>query len=266
MIKAVRILKIKEILYNLGTVKVDELSDMMGVSLVTIRNDLAELEEEGFVTRTHGGAVINEKKRVGFPDFRLEKSMEDSISQNVVIPLPAERQIAYLVKQMIQDDAWIFLGCGSTCATIAQALSEKRVNVVTNSILVATMLAQNPLANVLITGGYLSGSYRSYMSGDIFEESLRNIRVDMAFFGVAAVNFDSGFSVHGLAERSIYAAVKKVSREMVMVGGSYKYGKDSYFTIANLDEPDIVIAERDIPEEYEKYFKEHGIKFIKPME
>ena len=209
MIKGVRLAKIKEILYNVGSVKVEELSELMNVSPVTIRNDLNELEKENFASRIHGGAVINPDKQVSRPDFRLNKDLEDVVSQNIIIPLSAERQIGAIAKSLIKEDTWIFLGCGSTCASVAQAILDRKVNVVTNSILVATILSQNPTANVMVTGGYLSGSYRSYMAGDVFEQSLANIRVDMAFFGTAAINFERGFSVQGLQERSIYSSVKK---------------------------------------------------------
>ena len=249
MIKGVRLAKIKEILYNVGSVKVEELSELMNVSPVTIRNDLNELEKENFASRIHGGAVIYPDKQVSRPDFRLNKDLEDVVSQNIIIPLSAERQIGAIAKSLIKEDTWIFLGCGSTCASVAQAILDRKVNVVTNSILVATILSQNPTANVMVTGGYLSGSYRSYMAGDVFEQSLANIRVDMAFFGTAAINFERGFSVQGLQERRIYSSVKKIARQMVIVASTYKYGKDSYFTLADLDEPDMIIAEQDIPEQ-----------------
>ncbi len=266
MIKGVRLAKIKEILYNVGSVKVEELSELMNVSPVTIRNDLNELEKENFASRIHGGAVINPDKQVSRPDFRLNKDLEDVVSQNIIIPLSAERQIGAIAKSLIKEDTWIFLGCGSTCASVAQAILDRKVNVVTNSILVATILSQNPTANVMVTGGYLSGSYRSYMAGDVFEQSLANIRVDMAFFGTAAINFERGFSVQGLQERSIYSSVKKIARQMVIVASTYKYGKDSYFTLADLDEPDMIIAEQDIPEQYARFFAAHHISLVTQME
>ena len=266
MIKGVRLAKIKEILYNVGSVKVEELSELMNVSPVTIRNDLNELEKENFASRIHGGAVINPDKQVSRPDFRLNKDLEDVVSQNIIIPLSAERQIGAIAKSLIKEDTWIFLGCGSTCASVAQAILDRKVIVVTNSILVATILSQNPMANVMVTGGYLSGSYRSYMAGDVFEQSLANIRVDMAFFGTAAINFERGFSVQGLQERSIYSSVKKIARQMVIVASTYKYGKDSYFTLADLDEPDMIIAEQDIPEQYARFFAAHHISLVTQME
>lgn len=266
MIKGVRLAKIKEILYNVGSVKVEELSELMNVSPVTIRNDLNELEKENFASRIHGGAVINPDKQVSRPDFRLNKDLEDVVSQNIIIPLSAERQIGAIAKSLIKEDTWIFLGCGSTCASVAQAILDRKVNVVTNSILVATILSQNPMGNVMVTGGYLSGSYRSYMAGDVFEQSLANIRVDMAFFGTAAINFERGFSVQGLQERSIYSSVKKIARQMVIVASTYKYGKDSYFTLADLDEPDMIIAEQDIPEQYARFFAAHHISLVTQME
>ena len=266
MIKGVRLSKIKEILYNVGSVKVDELAKLLNVSLVTVRHDLNELEAEGFLSRVHGGAVINDDKKISIPDFHLRKDLEDVVTKNIVVPLNAERKIGLLAGSLIQENSWIFLGCGSTCASIAQSLLDRRVNVVTNSVLVATVLAQNTLANVMVTGGFLSGSYRSYMSGDVFENSLANIRVDIAFFGTAAINFERGFSVQGLDERSIYCSVKKIARQTAIVAGTYKYGKDSYFTLADLDEPDMVIAESDIPADYKRYFDDHHISLVTQVE
>ena len=266
MIKDDRLSKIKEILYNVNSVKVDELANLLNVSLVTIRHDLSELEAEGFAIRVHGGAILNEDKKVSVPNFYLRKDLEDVVSKNIIIPLNAERTIGVLAGNLIRENSWIFLGCGSTCASIAQILVDRQVNVVTNSVLVATVLAQNARANVLVTGGYLSGSYRSYMAGDIFEQAISNIRVDIAFFGTAAVNFERGFCVQGMEERSIYSSVKKIARQMAIVASSYKYGKDSYFTLADLDEPDLIIAEADPPAEYKRYFDEHHTTLVTQAE
>lgn len=266
MIKGLRVAKIKEILINVGSVKVDELSQLMDVSLVTIRNDLRELEKEGFATRIHGGAIINADKRVGEFDPRLRQGIGDVVTKDILIPLSAEKRIAYIAQNMIADNSWIFLGCGSTCASIAHALIDKRINVLTNSILVASMFAESPMVNVIVAGGVLAGSYRSYTYGDLFVKSIQNMRVDMAFFGTSAINFEQGFSVRGQEEGSIFRAVRKISRQMIIVAGAYKYGKDSYFTLANLDEPDMVIVEKDIPSDFKGYFDDHGVKVVTQVE
>ena len=67
-------------------------------------------------------------------------------------------------------------------------------------------------------------------------------------------------------ERSIYLSVKKISRQMVIAASTYKYGKDSYFTLADLDEPDMIIAEKEIPEEYKTFFCEHNVAFVTQTE
>ena len=266
MIKSVRFAKIQEILYNIGSVRVDELSDLLGVSAVTIRNDLNELEQKGIATRVHGGAIANETESVQKSYFDVTRDVEEVVSKNIIIPSTAERQIALIVRSMVKEGSWIYLGCGCTCATIANALSDMRINVVTNSILVANMLAKSPMANVLMAGGYLSGNFRSYTSGDIFENTIRDIRVDYAFFGTSAISFEHGFAVKEPYEKSIYQAVKKIAKKMVIVAGAYKYSKDSYFTMADMDEPDMVIADHKIPDEFQRYFDRHEISLVTQVE
>ncbi len=266
MIKSVRMAKIQEILYNVGSVRVDELSELLGVSQVTIRSDLNELEQMGLASRVHGGAVALETDNRFKPVFDVSKDVEEVVSRNVIIPLSAERQISLIARNVIREGSWIYLGCGSTCATIAGTISDLRINVLTNSILVATMLAKSPTVNVLMAGGYLSGNYRSYTSGDIFENTIKDIRVDYAFFGTSAISFEHGFAVKEPYEKSIYQAVKKVAKKTVIVAGAYKYAKDSYFTLADLCEPDMVIADHDVPMEYKRYFDENGISLVTSVE
>src|SRR5258708_21245508 len=61
--------QILRLLEHEGNVKVENLAERFAVSQVTIRKDLAELEEQGLLQRTYGGAVFLYRRRVNISFF-----------------------------------------------------------------------------------------------------------------------------------------------------------------------------------------------------
>jgi len=68
-----RLEQILDLLRDQGRVSVSELSDRFDVSAVTIRNDLATLNQQGRLVRTHGGAVLRNNQATDLPAFTLRK-------------------------------------------------------------------------------------------------------------------------------------------------------------------------------------------------
>ena len=116
-------------------VVVGELSKIYGVSEETIRRDLEKLENDGYVIKSYGGAVLNENVNIDMP-FNVRKNT------NVV----GKQRIAEIVKSMVKDGERLMLDSSSTAVFIAKALKEERRNltVITNSIEIIIELFDRP--------------------------------------------------------------------------------------------------------------------------
>lgn len=243
MRKKDRILKIQELIIAQGEVLVTELAELFSVSEVTIRNDLEEMEAGGRLQRVHGGARMKESvENAFFPRSILRADITDFTAEKV--------HIGRLARQVIPEREWIFLGCGDTCAAIAQALLDRQVNVVTNNLIAAAILTLNHNAEVCVTGGTLSGYDHHFMAGDVFQNSMRNLRVKLAIFGASGVEYDTGFSCSSVYERGVFEAVSAVSESIVFALGSEKFGVQSFTSIASVSDANLTLSDPGVPANY----------------
>ena len=251
MFKVERIRRIKEILSECYQIDVATLSNLLGVSDATIRNDFEELEQEGFLTRFHGGATIHSID---------EKENQDDLFGGVSVSFDKNKeQLGLIASKLIQEREWIFLGPGTTSYYIAKALLQrKNINVLTNNFGVASVLSSNVNIQVVFLGGKLIPHY-SYSFPDDIETSFRNMYLDKCFFSVDGVDFDGGYTLSDWNIQEMIKTVSKKSKQLVFTIDSTKFGKRSFRKIGNLDFPDILITNGDMPAEFESYYTEHGV-------
>src|SRR5690349_18605931 len=143
-----------------------ELATRFGVSAVTIRADLAALEHMGAVVRTHGGA--------------LPRSDNDELPIDVKQTLNrAEKvRIATAALELIRGGETIILDSGTTTAEIAKQLRTVKlasINVITNALNIAALLANAPHVNVIMPGGILRQKSWS-LSGPQAEQALSTLQ------------------------------------------------------------------------------------------
>lgn len=253
--KNTRLEKIKKIMVQNNRIEVTTLSQLLDVSKVTIRNDLKELEAEGFLMRTHGGATIN-----------------TDISQNLQVSFPGSPQaadsdsplyrIASKAEEITRDNEWIFLGSGSTCYAIAQALAHKHVQIVTNNLYVSTYLAAFPNVNVITCGGKVHNGRIPFLYGDLALSNISSMLFSKAFIGVSGADFKHGYSVSNDVERNIFKALQDCSEKMVIVTESSKFGRAAFMHLEGLDIADTLITDSGIPDAYKDYYTNSSTELL----
>lgn len=253
MFKAERLQKIKEIIYDRKQVDVLTLSEILGVSDVTIRSDLEQLEKTGFITRMHGGAVLNESST-------HQTVVNEALScQNIEYDKNKE-EIGKIAANLIQEREWVFLGPGTTCYYIAkELLQRKSINILTNNFYVVNVLFANPSVNVIVAGGQMNHETGSTY-GDIFSRSIENIFFSKAFFSVDGVDANAGYTVSAAGETELIRAVSQKTQEMIFTIDHTKFGSISFMQIGGLDMAKTVISNDKMPTYYKKYFFENGIR------
>jgi DeoR/GlpR family transcriptional regulator of sugar metabolism len=127
-----------------GQVNIAEMSARFGVSEMTLRRDLAQLEAEGLLRRTHGGAIKTESG-----------SFEPPFAMRAKFNLEAKRAIALSIAAEIEDGQTVILDGGSTGTAIAEALVGRSLTVCALNIRVAEILSSSPMTRVMVPGGQI---------------------------------------------------------------------------------------------------------------
>lgn len=242
--------KIAEALKAKSSIKVNELSNIFNVSESTIRRDLQDMEEQGLLTRTHGGAVSIKKTNFE-PTF---KEKEDEKQDEKVL-------IGTIAASMVEDEDTIILDSGTTTLEIARHLKAKNITVITNSIDIASELSSRNDIELIVTGGTLRVTTRA-MVGNITESILKNFRVDKAFIGSNGISVEEGITTPNFPEAQTKKAMMNVANKVMIVADSSKFNQVSFSVICPIRAVTAIITSSDLETDIIKDFEEAGVKII----
>ena len=234
-------------------VVVSELSQIYKVSEETIRRDLEKLENDGFVIKSYGGAVINENANVDLP-FNIRKK------RNVI----SKQKIAEVISSRIKDGTSIMLDASSTAVYIAKALKErKNLTLITNSIEILIEMFDTPNVNVLSTGGaMIEGSFA--LVGPQTDKMLKSYHVDVAIVSAKGFDLETGMTDTEELHANNKKTMLHAGREKVLAVDSSKFGKTAFTEIGTLEDISMVVTDAKPDEVWLQAFKEYGIECIYP--
>jgi DeoR family transcriptional regulator of aga operon len=234
-----------------GQVDVNALSKELGVSEVTIRNDLSKLEEKKMLIRARGGAI--KLDGVG-KDFHLS----DKNKQN----LEEKKRIGQAAAALIEDNDTIILDSGTTTIEIARHLSKiNNLTVITNALNVANELAEYENANIIIPGGFLRKNSLSLI-GAAAGESFKNYFCDKLFLAVDGFSTLHGLSTPNVDEAHLNRIMIDISKKIIVVADSSKFSRRSLAFIAPISKVDTVVTDSGILPEDQKKLENAGIELI----
>jgi DeoR/GlpR family transcriptional regulator of sugar metabolism len=236
---------ILKILQESGSLKVDELARELGVSKVTIRQDLELLKQQGLLYRAHGGAILN--SRVGFErPFQVEETS-----------FKAEKErIGKAAAGLIKAGETVILDVGTTVTAAARQLQNyPELTVITNALNIALLFEDSPHINVLVTGGTLRPQQHSLVNpyGKLL---LEQIRADVAIIGVNGVSAAYGISNVNVAEAEMKQLFIQAAARRIVLADSGKIGKVGFARFAAISDIDHLITDDQAdPEELTKLRK-----------
>ncbi len=234
-----------------GKVTVDTLASMYGVSTVTIRNDLNNLDKKGLLVRSRGGAI--------FPS-RLVKEL--SINQKHCKNQKIKKKIAIAAASLIKNGDAVILDSGTTTEELALELrNHKQLKVLTNGLNVATKLAQIDNMEVMVTGGTLRQKSLSFFD-DKAESSLRHCHFDKVILGVDGFDLEAGITTHFAQEASLNRLMCEKSSQIIVITDSSKFGKRGCYIVQALNNINTVITDKGISATYIDAFALAGIQLI----
>ncbi|MHB1001322.1 MAG: DeoR/GlpR family DNA-binding transcription regulator [Armatimonadota bacterium] len=251
VIAAERRRRILEWIRQYGTVEVVDLAESFGVGMNTIRNDLDVLQDEGKLTRVHGGAVIIETSTPRPPYIETRSANMDDKSRI------AEAALAY-----VPDSGAIFIGAGSTTYQLAMKLpSSRQYHVVTNSIEVAGYLAAGGFAHVDILGGSIrSDSLASdgSLATNIFDE----IFWEATFMGAAAIDLQRGITTLDWSGAKWERKLIEHAGRVIVLCDSSKLGRFSHGRVGPVSLIDVLITDNAADKTFIDEIRKQGVEVI----
>jgi DeoR family transcriptional regulator, fructose operon transcriptional repressor len=229
---------------------VTELCARFEVSPATMRSDLRDLEQEGHLVRTHGGATVKDKAR-----FELE-AREKGIQH------PEEkRAVARRALEQIEDGDTIVIDTGSTTYQLAALLEAKRdITVVTNDLTIAGLLEDHPTATIHLVGGVVRKRFHCTV-GERASHFLHGLKVDKAFMAANGFSVEAGATTPDLQHAEMKRQMMAIATKIYLLLDSSKLGKTSFAQFVSADAIDCLIVDAIEPEEA-RLLDEHGVEVI----
>ena len=244
-----RMQAIRKALLRGEEVAVDVLARQLKVSSMTIRRDLEQLESQGDIIRTYGGAALTQR-------LTFEFSFRDQQNNNY-----AQKQaIAQQAVAMVQDGRVVMLDTGTTTLQIAQALVGKQdVTLITTSLAIVSKVQFAPGIKVVLLGGFLRRGSPD-IHGPLAEQNIEQFKTDIAFMGADAIDdqgttYSSDLQVVNL-DRKMAANAARV----IVVADSSKFGKSDMCKILGPKEYDLILTDGRINKTLLKQLRHKKIK------
>lgn len=234
-------------------VEVIDIMDAFQVSAITARRDLMQLEKEGLLVRTHGGAIRhqNNVKRKVF-----------SYDQKAVLNRERKEYIAGLAVSLIQEGDVIFIDSGSTLYYLTAHLKNfQHLTVITNSLPVAGELLTYTNIRINLIGGEADPE-RMAVYGLVAENTLEQYHANKAFIGADGVSLQMGLTTYDEKEAAISRKIAATSEEVYLLCDSSKIEKNSFVKFAPLSILKALITDKELPADIKNAYKDMGIKII----
>jgi DeoR/GlpR family transcriptional regulator of sugar metabolism len=231
-----------------GAVRVSELTQLLGVSDMTVRRDLDVLAGSGLIDKVHGGATARRVLSTDEPGFDAKSNRQ----------FREKEAIARAARALVEPGMAIALGGGTTTWRLAHHLRDvHELTVVTNSIQVANVLHQSPLGDltVVVTGGVRTPS--DALVGPVAVTALSTLHVDVLFTGVHGMAPDAGFTTPNLLEAETNRALIDCAERLVVIADHTKWGVRGLSRFARLEEAHALITDAGLPPEAKTVLGEH---------
>lgn len=236
-----------------GKILVRDLRTQFGVSDVTIRQDLNEMEKAGLLVRTYGGAI--EKTR---------STIDSPFDERVTKRLPQKIVIAKAAMQLIAEGDSIILDGGSTVLELTrfiQCNTDIHVSVVVNFIPHLIYLENSKNINLIVPGGSYDNSIKCLL-GPMTISALDTLYVDKAFISTTGLSIEQGITCTSLLEAEVRKKMLSKARTKILLADSSKIGKNSFVSAGTLQQIDILVTDWEISESDYNYLTNFGINVV----
>jgi len=236
-----------------GFAAVEDLAEKFDVSVITIRRDLDQLESDGLIERTHGGAIYTRH-------IASESPYKVKNIRNHKLKTAIGRRAA----KIADAGDTVFVNSGSTTFQIIMALLNlPDIRIITNNITAVLEADPGPDNQLLLIGG----QYRFNSGctiGSFAAEMIRGLNVSKTFIGADGISLKSGITSPIAEEAAVTRMmIERTAGAVIVAADSSKVGSVSTFSTASLEQADYLVTDNNFDESFRPDFEEAGIKIIK---
>jgi DeoR/GlpR family transcriptional regulator of sugar metabolism len=245
--------KVVDLVNKKGFVTTEELCGLLNASQATVRRDIAALDGQNRLRKTHGGAMA------------LSKAATDDMPMTMRWHMQREEKIriAETALEHIVDGESIFLDSGTTTYELAVKLCAfKSLTIVTNDINIAYEISKSGANNLIVTGGMRKKS-SSALIGIIAEQTINQVHVDKAFLSVDAVDIVSGLMDYNTEEIPLKRMMISNSHSQIVLCDHTKFENKAFMSICQLDAIDMIITGKEIRNDKTEILQEVGVRVIR---
>jgi len=232
-----------------GSVSVEVLAGILGVTLQTVRRDVQRLSEEGLLSRFHGGV-------------RTPGSTVENLGhlQRLALNAEGKTRIARAVADAIPPHCSLILNIGTTTEAVARALLKHQgLRVITNNLNVAAILCANPNAEVIVTGGVVRGRDQGIV-GEAAVDFIRQFKVDIAVIGASGIEADGTLRDYDYREVKVAQTIMNHAREVWLAADHSKFNRPAMVELAPLTRLDRLFTDAPPPEPFPALLEESGVQ------
>lgn len=243
--------EIIDLLRRQNRLTVTELTDLFEVTDVTIRRDFAELENQGLLRRTYGGAIIPESTAV-----------ELSLAQREIKYLEEKKKIGKLAAQLVRDGETLMIDGGTTTLQVARNIKRKKnIIVVTDAVNLAMELQGSDEIETMLVGGTLRKK-TFVLVGPVAEEALEKFRADKVILGMSALSIKEGLFTANPLEAKVKKIMISCGGELIIVADSSKIGKRAFVFVAPVSDVSKLITDNKIFPADIKTLEDQGVEVL----
>lgn len=193
-------------------IEVNELSELLKVSKVTIRKDLDKLEARGLLHRQHGYALLNNTDDI---NYRLAQNYD------------LKRKIALEASKIVNDGEVIMIESGSTCALLAEELAFNRndITIITNSCFIASYIRKAESVKVILIGGEYQKESQVNV-GPLVKQVISEFYVDKLFVGIDGFDQRRGFTGSDITRCDTTRMLATAADQTIVLTDSSKFSQN----------------------------------------
>lgn len=211
---------------------VHQLMEMFDCSHMTVRRDIALLEQSGRAYSVTGGVRI-----------ASQVHSEPSHQSKAVVELPHKQSMAKLAASLLHPEMTVYLDAGtSTLEIVPYIVALAGMTVVTNDLGVVNALADATHVDVIHTGGLLDHPNRSCVGG-LAAATLRQLATDVAFMSTSSWDLQRGTTTPSALKVEVKQAAMQSASRTVLLTTSTKYGTFGMYKVAGLEQFDTIISD-----------------------
>ena len=245
--KSRRLTEMEGYILSHGSATMEELRDHYGVSMNTVRRDIAELLKFGRIQKVYGG-VKAVSQVAGLVPYSVRSST----------PSSAKRAICVAAGRMVKDGDIIFIDSGTATVHLMEVIKDKNITVITNNIEVMVRALSHENIRIIVVPGEIHRKTHS-ITGEDSADFLNHMNTNLAFMAATGASL-TGVTNSSPLEYSIKkSAVAHTEKAVLLVAGK-KFGVTSLLTYASLDQFHTIITDDTIAPEYRQKIEELGIE------